>query len=104
MQDMEIRPTISVWEADRWRRIDTVSKLLDLIEVLSSEVPRTEPHARHESTRLDAAAAEHHRLHGLVRRIERERDTGAGQLSATTAAQARGFISTYRRVFEGILP
>ena len=104
MQDMEIRPTISVWEAGRWRRIDAVSMLLDFMEVLSSELPRAEAHTRHDSTRLDAAAAEHRRLHDLVRKVERERDAGAGQLSAATAAQARGFISTYRRVFEGILP
>ncbi|MGL4962513.1 MAG: hypothetical protein ACRC67_14875 [Inquilinus sp.] len=104
MQDMEIKPTISVWEADRWRRIDTVSKLLHLIEVLSGELPRAEPHIHHDSTRLDAVAAEHRRLHDLIRRLERERDAGEGQLSTATAAQARGFISTYRRVFEGILP
>jgi hypothetical protein len=104
MRDMEIRPTISVWEADRWRRIDAVSKLLDLMEALSSELPRAESHTHHDSTRLDAAAAEHRRLHDLVRRVERERDTGADRLSTATAAQARSFISTYRRVFEGILP
>jgi len=104
MRDIEIRPTISVWDADRWQRVDSGSKLLDLLHILSGELPRAEAHARHAGNRVDPATAERRQFDDLVRRVERERDSGAERLSTATAAEARGFISTFRRVFEGVLP
>jgi hypothetical protein len=46
----------------------------------------------------------HRRFQELVRPVERERESGAEQLSRTTAASAGDLIGAYRRVFIGILP
>ncbi|MGF6232147.1 hypothetical protein QFZ27_006102 [Inquilinus ginsengisoli] len=52
MMHIEIRPTISVWDDDRWLRIDTGAKLLDLLRVLVGELPEpgfVMPHAGPDS-------------------------------------------------------
>ena len=101
---MEIWPTISVWDEDRWHRVDTGAKLLDLLRVLTRELPEPGFVMPHDGPGIDPSTIAHRRFQELVRLVERERDSGAGQLSRAAATSAEDLISTYRRVFIGILP
>ncbi len=101
---MEIRPTISVWDEDRWHRIDTGAKLLDLLRVLAGELPEPGFVMPNDGAGIDPSTIAHRRFQELVGLVERERDAGAEQLSRAAAASAGDLIGAYRRVFIGILP
>ena len=101
---MEIRPTISVWDEGRWHRVDTGAKLLDLLQILARELPEPGPAMAHDGAGIDPATLAHRRFQELVRLVEREREAGAERLSSAAAASAGDLISAYRRVFIGILP
>jgi len=101
---MEIRPTISVWDEGRWHRVDTGAKLLDLLRVLARELPEPGVVMPHDGAGIDPATIAHRRFQELVRLVERERESRAEQLSRAAAASAADLISAYRRVFIGILP
>ncbi|KGM36065.1 hypothetical protein P409_00940 [Inquilinus limosus MP06] len=104
MMQMEIRPTISVWDGDRWHRVDTGAKLLDLLRVLAQELPQPGFVMLHDRAGIDPATIAHRRFQELVQLVERERDAGAEQLSRAAATSAVDLISGYRRVFVGVLP
>jgi hypothetical protein len=53
---------------------------------------------------LDPSTIAHRRFQELVRLVERERESGAEQLSRAAAASAGDLIGAYRRVFIGVLP
>jgi hypothetical protein len=53
---------------------------------------------------LDPSTIAHRWFQELVRLVERERESGAEQLSRATVTSARDLIGAYRRVFIGILP
>lgn len=102
---MEIRPTISVWDEGRWHRVDTGAKLLDLLRVLARELPEPGIIMPHDDgAGIDPATIAHRRFQELVRLVERERESGAERLSRAAATSAGDLISAYRRVFIGILP
>ena len=101
---MEIWPTKSDWDEDRWHRVDTGAKLLDLLRVLTRELPEPGFVMPHDGPGIDPSTIAHRRFQELVRLVERERDSGAEQLSRAAATSAGDLISTYRRVFIGILP
>gem|GEM_PF-3479945 len=102
--EMEIRPTISVWDEDRWLRVDTGAKLLDLLRVLARELPEPGFVMPHDRAGLDPSTIAHRRFEELVRLVEREGEAGAERLSRAAAASAGDLIGAYRRVFIGILP
>jgi hypothetical protein len=104
MMQMEIRPTISVWDEDRWLRVDTGAKLLDLLRVLARELPEPGFVMPHDRAGLDPSTIAHRRFEELVRLVEREGEAGAERLSRAAAASAGDLIGAYRRVFIGILP
>ncbi|MBW8726933.1 MAG: hypothetical protein JF625_17530 [Inquilinus limosus] len=104
MMQMEIRPTISVWDEDRWHRIDTGAKLLDLLRVLAGELPEPGFVMPNDGAGIDPSTIAHRRFQELVVLVERERDAGAEQLSRAAAISAGDLIGAYRRVFIGILP
>jgi len=104
MMEMEIRPTISVWDEDRWLRVDTGAKLLDLLRVLARELPEPGFVMPHDRAGLDPSTIAHRRFEELVRLVEREGEAGAERLSRAAAASAGDLIGAYRRVFIGILP
>jgi hypothetical protein len=101
---MEIRPTISVWDEGQWHRVDTGAKLLDLLCVLARGLPEPGTVMPHDGAGIDPATIAHRRFEELVRLVERERESRAEQLSRAAAASAVDLISAYRRVFIGILP
>ncbi|MFE0753463.1 hypothetical protein ACFW16_05910 [Inquilinus sp. NPDC058860] len=101
---MEIWPTISVWDEGRWLRVDTGAKLLDLLGILVRELPEPGFITPHDGAGIDPATIAHRRFQELVRLVERERESGAEQLSRATATSAGDLIGAYRRVFIGILP
>jgi hypothetical protein len=104
MMRMEIRPTISVWDEGRWHRVDTGAKLLDLLKVLTSELPEPSFIMPHDGAGIDPATLAHRRFQELVGIVEREREAGAERLSSAAATSAGDLIGAYRRVFIGILP
>jgi hypothetical protein len=104
MMQMEIRPTISVWDEDRWHRIDTGAKLLDLLRVLAGELPEPGFVMPNDGAGIDPSTIAHRRFQELMQLVERERDAGAEQLSRAAATSAGDLVSAYRRVFIGILP
>jgi hypothetical protein len=104
MMQMEIRPTISVWDEDRWLRVDTGAKLLDLLRVLAGELPEPGFVMPHDGAGLDPSTIAHRRFQELVRLVEREGEAGAERLSRAAAACAGDLIGAYRRVFIGVLP
>ena len=101
---MEIRPTISVWDEGRWHRVDTGAKLLELLQVLVRELPDPGFITPHDGAGIDPATLAHRRFQELVRLVEREGEAGAERLSSAAAASAGDLIGAYRRVFIGVLP
>lgn len=101
MRDIEIRPTIMVWDLEfrRWLQISAGSALLGLLGVIQKETARSR--AKATETGLcpgSRAEAERERFGALIEQIGSEMADSSGQLTDRTSAAAIAFIGRHRIV------